>query len=38
LKIDIGVAPAAVGTTYTSTDIMSKLKPGDNDRAQILEN
>jgi len=38
LKIDIGVAPAAVGTTYTSTDIMSKLKPGDNVRAQILEN
>lgn len=38
MKIDIGLASAAVSTTYSGPDIMSKLKPGDNVRAQILEN
>ncbi len=38
MKIDIGLAPAAVSTTYSGPDIMSKLKAGDNVRAQILEN
>lgn len=38
MKIDIGLTPAAVNTTYTGPDIMSKLKPGDNVRAQIHEN
>ncbi len=37
MKID-NFTSAAVNTTYNGSDIMGKLKPGDNVRVQILEN